>query len=167
MKDRYLTAIFVALFVGVILGGVIMGGITSNVYRVILDRLNAAHALEIASLESRIAALEERLIALRESFSFEGVASFYGTQGEHGRETANQEIFSRHAMTAALVWPLPINRWYLVTRTDTGASVRIWANDRLPSEHRRIVDLSEASAKEIGMLRKGIVTVRLRPGEGE
>ena len=94
MKDRYLTAIFVALFVGVILGGVIMGLSTSAVYRVTIDRLNAAHALEVASLETDKAALQEREIALRESFSFEGVASYYGTH-EEGNQTANQEIFSR------------------------------------------------------------------------
>jgi len=164
MKDKLLTVAGVALFVGVILGGVIMGLSTSAVYQTIIDRERAAHALDLASRDAEIAALEERIVALRESFSFEGVASYYGTH-EDGNQTANQEIFSRHAMTAALVWPLPINCWYSVTRTDTGASVRIWANDRLPSEHRRIVDLSEAAAKKINMIRQGTVTVRLRPEE--
>ncbi len=163
MKDKLWTLVSGALFTGLVLGGVIMGLSTSAVYRDIIDDLNADHALEVASLESRIAALEEREIALRESYSFEGVASYYGTF-EHGNQTANQEIFSRHAMTAASPW-LPFNSVWRVTRKDTGVSVVVRINDRQPEEWGRIIDLSEAAAK-IGMLRKGIVTVKLRPENG-
>ncbi len=163
--DRLLTVAGMSLFVGVIIGGVIMGLSMSHVYRVILDREHAAHALDLASKDAEIAALGDRLIALRESFSFEGVASYYGTH-EDGNQTANQETFSRHAMTAASPW-LPFNSVWRVTRTDTGASVTVRINDRQPEEWHRIIDLSEAAAAKIGMLRKGIVTVRLRPENGE
>ncbi len=77
MKDRLLTIARVALFVGVILGVILGGVVMRGIYRVAIDRLNSAHALDLASRDAEIAALEERLIALRESFWFEGVAIYY------------------------------------------------------------------------------------------
>jgi len=117
---------------------------------------------EISANAETITNLTDRLIRAEESmatFEIIGKASWYGTGGEHGRTTANGETFDRNALTVALVWPLPLNRWYRVTRTDTGASVRVFANDRIPGKHKRVADLSEAAMRRIGAIRPGVVPV--------
>ncbi len=89
----------------------------------------------------------------------EGMASWYGP-GFHGGKTANGEEFDKHAMTAAHR-TLPLPSIVKVTLLSTGKSAYVRINDRGPFAHSRIIDLSYAAAKEIGMIAKGVGNVRV------
>lgn len=78
-----------------------------------------------------------------------GVASWYGP-GFHGRTTANGERFNTHAMTAAHR-TLPFGTKVRVTNNSNGRSVVVRINDRGPYVGGRVIDLSNASARAIGL----------------
>jgi rare lipoprotein A (peptidoglycan hydrolase) len=89
----------------------------------------------------------------------EGIASFYGDPF-HGRLTASGVRFNKHAMTAAHL-TLPFGTRVRVTYLVTGKSVVVEINDRGPHIQGRIIDLSEAAAKAIGMHSAGLGRVRV------
>jgi rare lipoprotein A len=65
------------------------------------------------------------------------------------------------ALTAAHAW-LPFGTKVRVMLAGTGRSVIVTITDRLYSS-RRVVDLSVAAARELGMIRRGIAEVNLVP----
>jgi rare lipoprotein A len=79
-----------------------------------------------------------------------GLASYYGKEF-HGKKTASGEPFDMEALTAAHR-TLPFNTTVKVTNTRNGKSVRVRINDRGPFIAGRIIDLSYAAAKTIGLL---------------
>ncbi|HFC97681.1 MAG TPA: septal ring lytic transglycosylase RlpA family protein [Thermosulfurimonas dismutans] len=89
----------------------------------------------------------------------EGLASWYGP-GFHGRRTASGEIYNMYAFTAAHRI-LPLGTYVLVTNLENGRRVVVRINDRGPFVPGRIIDLSYAAARALGMLEKGVVRVRL------
>ena len=86
-----------------------------------------------------------------------GAASWYGP-GFHGRLTANGERFNTHAMTAAHR-TLPFGARVRVTNKNNGRSVVVRINDRGPFVGGRVIDLSKASARAIGV--SGVAKVSL------
>lgn len=90
---------------------------------------------------------------------FTGVASWYGP-GFHGRRTANGEKFNQNEMTAAHK-TLPFNTRVRVTSVSNGRSVIVTINDRGPYVRGRMIDLSAAAAKAIGLGGRGIGKVKL------
>ena len=88
-----------------------------------------------------------------------GLASFYAAKF-HGRRTASGEIFNTHALTAAHL-TLPFGTKVKVTNLRNGKSVIVRINDRGPHVRGRIIDLSVAAAKKIGLNRAGTVRVKL------
>ncbi|QLB15708.1 hypothetical protein A6B39_09705 [Mannheimia granulomatis] len=88
-----------------------------------------------------------------------GVASYYANKF-NGRLTANGEIFSNTKMTAAHK-TLPFGTLIEVTNLRNGRSVIVRVNDRGPYSHARVVDLSSAAAKKIGMHNSGTAKVRI------
>ena len=82
-----------------------------------------------------------------------GEASYYGP-GFEGNLTANGEIFDSSEMTCAHK-SLPFNTMLKVTRDDTGESVIVRVNDRGPYAKGRILDLSAAAGKKIGLDKVG------------
>lgn len=88
-----------------------------------------------------------------------GLASYYADRF-HGRQTASGERYDRNAYTAAHR-RLPFGTKVQVTRLDTGSSVEVRINDRGPFVTGRVIDLSYAAAKKLGMLRKGVASVRV------
>src|SRR3712207_1328517 len=88
----------------------------------------------------------------------QGVASYYGPK-QNGRRTADGSRFNQQEMTAAHPW-LPFGTRIRVTLLETGRSVIVTITDRLPSR-RRVVDLSLAAARELGMVQRGIAMVAL------
>lgn len=86
-----------------------------------------------------------------------GKASWYGP-GFHGRRTASGEIFNTNSMTAAHK-TLPFGTRVKVKSHRTGRSVVVRINDRGPFVRGRIIDLSKASAKAIGMAGLADVTL--------
>ena len=89
-----------------------------------------------------------------------GLASYYGTRHQ-GRRTASGRRFDQKALTAAHPW-LPFGTKVLVTVEATGRSVVVTITDRLPSR-RRVIDLSVAAARLLGIVREGLAEVSLRP----
>lgn len=90
----------------------------------------------------------------------EGLASWYG-EPYHGRRAASGEIYNMHNYTGAHR-TLPFGTKVLVTNLENQRQVVVTINDRGPFVPGRIIDLSKAAAREIGMLKKGVVPVRLR-----
>jgi len=88
-----------------------------------------------------------------------GIASWYGP-GFHGQRTASGEIYNMYKLTAAHR-TLPLGTYVLVKNLENGRSVVVKVNDRGPFVSGRIIDLSYAAAKRIGMLRKGTAKVRI------
>jgi rare lipoprotein A len=86
-----------------------------------------------------------------------GQASFYGP-GFYGGLTANGEVFRPGTMTAAHP-SLPLGTWIRVTNRDNGRSVKIRVNDRGPYYGGRILDLAEAAAQRLGMVKSGVARV--------
>ena len=89
----------------------------------------------------------------------EGVASFY-SYGFDGKKTASGEIFDKDAFTAAHR-EFPFGTILRVTNLANNKSVEVTVNDRGPFEKGRIIDLSEAAARAIGMIQTGTANVRL------
>lgn len=90
----------------------------------------------------------------------EGRASWYG-HPFHGRRTASGERYDMEGMTAAHR-TLPFGAWVMVTNLDNGRAAVVRITDRGPFVEGRIIDLSRAAARQIGMLGPGTARVRLR-----
>lgn len=90
-------------------------------------------------------------------YDAQGVASWYGPQF-HGRKTASGEPYDMYAMTAAHK-TLRIPSYARVTNLENGASVIVRVNDRGPFVSNRIIDLSYAAARKIGMIGRGTAMV--------
>ncbi len=89
-----------------------------------------------------------------------GTASWYGPHFQ-GRKTANGEVFNMYKLTAAHR-KLPLPSYVKVTNQNNGKSVIVRVNDRGPYHGKRIIDLSYAAAKQIGMLTTGTAPVSLQ-----
>jgi rare lipoprotein A len=90
-----------------------------------------------------------------------GWASWYGAF-HHGKPTANGERFSMHRLTAAHR-TLPLGTTVAVTHLRTRRQVVVRINDRGPyvEPKRRIIDLSRAAARRLGVERPGLAPVRV------
>lgn len=88
-----------------------------------------------------------------------GFASFYGSE-LHGRRTASGVPFDMYAFTAAHR-TLPFGTRVKVTYLATGKSIVVEINDRGPFVPGRIIDLSAAAAKAIGLYANGVGKVRI------
>lgn len=88
-----------------------------------------------------------------------GPASYYGDELA-GNPTASGEPFDPARMTAAHR-SLPLGSRVRVTHERSGESVVVRINDRGPFHGNRIIDLSEAAARQLGMLRSGTARVEL------
>ena len=82
-----------------------------------------------------------------------GEASYYGP-GFDGKKTASGEIFDQDDMTCAHK-SLPFGTKLKVVRKDNGKSVVVRVNDRGPYVDGRILDLSMAAGKKIGLDKVG------------
>ena len=89
-----------------------------------------------------------------------GEASYYGSQSQ-GRKTASSEVYSASLLTAAHRH-LPFGTRVEVTCIETGKRVVVRINDRGPFHGGRVIDLSQLAAKQLGMLKKGVMRVKLR-----
>lgn len=78
-----------------------------------------------------------------------------------GHRTANGERYDPQRLTAAHP-SLPFATWVRVTRLDgSGGTVVVRINDRCAG-NKKIIDLSEAAARQLGMIQAGSVRVRLQ-----
>lgn len=88
-----------------------------------------------------------------------GIASWYGPRF-HGRRTANGERYDMNELTAAHP-SLPFGTKVGVRNTRTGREVVVRINDRGPFSKNRIIDLSYAAAREVGVVGPGTAAVEL------
>jgi len=130
---------------------------------------HARHATRTDGKQSRIGAaawgvnhhqrsgVRDKLLASpSRSFEGSGIASVYGGGG-----TASGEHMNSGAMTAAHR-TLPFGTRVTVTNSHTGSSVVVRINDRGPFVRDRIIDLSPAAARAIGV--SGVSPVSLKVG---
>ena len=107
------------------------------------------------------AACSSRPLVVKEPlYEAVGLASYYGRKF-HGRRTASGERYNMKAMTAAHP-VLAFGARVEVTNLKNGRKVQVRINDRGPFIKGRIIDLSYAAAKRIGMLSQGVVKVSVR-----
>jgi len=88
-----------------------------------------------------------------------GVASYYAGSW-HGRRTASGERFDMHELTAAHR-TLPFGTRVRVTNLNNGREVIVRINDRGPWKKKRVIDVSYAAARKLGMIGPGTAKVRL------
>jgi len=89
-----------------------------------------------------------------------GLASYYA-EPYNGRKTASGETFDTYQELTAAHRTLPFNTLVKVTNESNGRDVEVRINDRGPFVDGRIIDLSLKAAREIDMVRAGVVPVRL------
>lgn len=88
-----------------------------------------------------------------------GIASWYGKEF-HREQTASGERYNMYAMTAAHRI-LPMNTWVRVINLENGNDAVVRINDRGPFIKNRIIDLSYAAAKKLGIVGPGTVPVKV------
>jgi len=98
-------------------------------------------------------------LATHERFVQTGVASWYG-RDFHGKKTSNGEKYDMNAMTAAHK-TLPLGVFVKVRNIDNGQETVVRLNDRGPFVKGRIIDLSYAAAKKLGVDVAGTAPVRI------
>ncbi|HET7650373.1 MAG TPA: septal ring lytic transglycosylase RlpA family protein [Gammaproteobacteria bacterium] len=92
-----------------------------------------------------------------EGYHERGIASWYGMKF-HGGRTSDGDTYDMYAMTAAnKVVPLPC--FVRVTNLENHRSVIVKVNDRGPFVANRIIDLSYAAAKKLGVVATGTALV--------
>ena len=92
-------------------------------------------------------------------FVEEGVASWYGP-GYHGNRTSSGEVYDQDALTAAHA-SFVFGTRVRVTLLSTRRSVVVRINDRFPNHKGRVIDVSRAAARAIGLIGPGTGRVRV------
>ncbi len=95
-----------------------------------------------------------------DGYEEEGLASWYG-EDFHGRRTSSGEVYDMNSLTAAHK-TLPLHTWVRVCNLDNRREVVVRVNDRGPFVDGRIIDLSLAGARELGMEGCGLAPVRVQ-----
>ncbi|NTW49182.1 MAG: septal ring lytic transglycosylase RlpA family protein, partial [Chlorobiales bacterium] len=93
----------------------------------------------------------------------EGRASYYADEF-HGRKTSSGEVYNMYEFTAAHR-TLPFGAKVRITNLDNGKSANVRINDRGPWKRNRILDMSLATAKKLGMIGPGSARVRIEAFE--
>ncbi len=117
---------------------------------------------ELTPLDEAVAeqaAMREPEPVASESAMGSGEASYYGTELA-GNRTASGESFDPNKLTAAHR-TLPLGSRVRVTNSRNGESVVVRINDRGPFHGNRVIDLSTAAARTIGLIRSGTGRVSL------
>ena len=89
-----------------------------------------------------------------------GQASWYGSDF-HGGKTANGERYNMESMTAAHK-SLPFGTMVCVRNERNGRECVVRINNRGPFIKGRILDVSKAAARELGMVSSGVAKVTMR-----
>jgi rare lipoprotein A len=89
----------------------------------------------------------------------EGIASWYGP-GYDGLRASSGEVYDQDGLTAAHYnWAFGTR--VRVTLLSTGRSTVVRVNDRFPNHKGRVIDLSRAAARAIGLIGPGTGRVRI------
>jgi rare lipoprotein A len=182
MKDKQ-SSIFVGACIAIVFAGMIgIKIVQQNRALAEIRALTTVNGEKIKELGKQLLAavkkldrIEQNLQALGFEGNQVGRASWYGDK-EHGRITASGEIFDKEGQTAAHR-TARFGTWALVENLLNGRRTLTRITDRGPFIDGRIIDLSEKGARDLGMIEKGIVPVRIkwitqavptaRPGTGD
>lgn len=88
-----------------------------------------------------------------------GMASWYGPKF-HGKRTSSGEIYDMYQLTCAHN-TLALGTMVVVTNLENGRALELKVNDRGPFVKDRIIDLSYAAAKILGIYEKGTAFVKV------
>jgi len=88
-----------------------------------------------------------------------GYASWYG-RPFHGRKTSNGETYNMYRISAAHK-TLPFNTRVRVRNLENGRELDVRINDRGPFVRGRIIDLSYAAARRLGLIGPGVARVEI------
>lgn len=97
------------------------------------------------------------LLPTTKGYKEKGIASWYGDKF-HGKRTSSGDTYDMHAYTAAHK-TLPIPSFVTVKNLENNKSITVMVNDRGPFVKGRIIDLSYAAAKVLGVDQKGTAPV--------
>ena len=100
------------------------------------------------------------MIALPVMAGAEEGSAYYYADSLSGNPTASGEPYDKNALTAAHR-TLAFDTMVQVTNLDNGKSVVVRINDRGPHAKNRIIDVSGAAAKQLGLMDSGSAKVRL------
>lgn len=100
------------------------------------------------------------VLSTSKNYEERGLASWYGAGFNH-RRTTSGERYNMYKLTAAHK-TLPFSSHVLVTNLLNGKQVVVRVNDRGPFVRNRLIDLSYAAAKRIGMLGHGTIPVTVK-----
>ena len=89
-----------------------------------------------------------------------GKASYYADRF-HGRKTSSGEIYHRDSLTCAHK-TYPFGTLLEVKNPKNGKSVVVEVTDRGPFSRSRVIDLSYAAARQLGILNQGVAHVELQ-----
>ncbi len=100
------------------------------------------------------------LYAQKPGDEYHGKASFYHKKFNF-RSTSSGEIFHNDNYVAAHR-TLPFGSLVEITNLSNQRAVIVRINDRGPHTRSRVVDLSQAAAKDIGMIGAGVANVKIK-----
>jgi rare lipoprotein A len=120
--------------------------------------LPSVHAYQYSSYQ--IDGKRHRILKSGKNYEAKGLASWYGPRF-HKKRTSSGERYNMHQLTAAHK-TLPLFTRVLVTNLSNGKQVIVKINDRGPFIKNRIIDLSYAAAKKLGMVRGGTALVSIK-----
>lgn len=89
----------------------------------------------------------------------QGLASWYGARF-HQKPTSSGERYDMHGYSAAHQ-TLPLPSYVKVKNLDNGRETIVRVNDRGPYRGDRVVDVSYAAAKDLGLMPKGVAHVEI------
>ena len=140
-----------------------------------IDGLPVKEAIRLGRVKNAPYTVKDRYyvpmsVSNAQTYEETGLASWYGEETirqNRGAMTANGELFNPRALTAAHKY-LPLPTHVQVTNLENGRSIIVRVNDRgpFPSQHnpdsgKRIIDLSEEAAEQLGFVDKGLALVRV------
>jgi len=122
----------------------------------VLAQANAVGAAASAPTSAPTAA---PAAAATDSAAERGKIAWYGRKFA-GRKTASGEAFNPEALTMAHK-TLPFGTRVKITNPKNNKSVTVRVNDRGPTQADRVGDVSYAAARQLGMLKSGVIEAEL------
>ncbi len=110
---------------------------------------------EISGPETKVGKIEKRETKVVQY----GIASWYGNDF-HGKPTSSGEVYDMYQLTCAHN-SLPLGTMVMVTNLENERSLELKVNDRGPFVKERIIDLSYAGARILGIWEKGTAFVKI------
>jgi rare lipoprotein A len=126
--------------------------------------ISRTHVVVVALEPPSPSPAEEKVLLVAQPSEQTGIASWYGDEWQ-GRTAASGKPFDEKKLTAAHR-TLPLNSRVRVTDLRTGRSVDVTITDRGPYAKGRMIDLSKAAAMKLGIVKDGLVPVRIQSVAG-